>query len=189
MHGLRLPNVVPGFVDNDPTKTFTFRETNGVTAHRLTVPPNQLYLRFALFDEYTDGNDDLDMYIYYCGFATVFNLNTCTEIGLSGEPTSDERFDTFRPPAGEYFVLVHGFETDQQAGGPGAVYSLFSWSFGEVDDVGNMGVSAPSIVASGSSETITIDWSNLSAGEMYFGGISHNTPSGLGGLTLVTIRN
>ncbi|MGH8223587.1 MAG: S8 family serine peptidase, partial [Woeseiaceae bacterium] len=47
VHGLDRASVIQGFVDNDPTKTFTFRETNGVTLHRFTVPANQLYLRYS----------------------------------------------------------------------------------------------------------------------------------------------
>jgi subtilisin family serine protease len=67
VHGLNLPLVLNGFVDNDPQKTFSFRTTGGVTQHIISVPANQLYLRFALFDALTDGDDDLDMYVYYCG--------------------------------------------------------------------------------------------------------------------------
>ena len=51
--------ILDGFVDNDPTKTFTFRNSAGVTQHVISVPANQLYARFALFDALTDGDDDL----------------------------------------------------------------------------------------------------------------------------------
>ena len=93
------------------------------------------------------------------------------------------------PPAGRYAVLVHGFETDQTAGGPGANYQLLGWSIGRLDDQGNMTVSGPSFVNTGTTETITVDWSNLASSTIYLGGISHNTPSGLSGLTLITIEN
>ncbi len=72
VHGLRKPfldangQVPRYFVDNDPTNTFTNRSNNGVTRTTLTVPPNQLYLRVALFNEFTDGTDDLDLYLFYC---------------------------------------------------------------------------------------------------------------------------
>ncbi len=184
VHGLRLPLVVEGFVDNDPTKLFTFRSTDGVTAHLIDVPADQLYARFALFDALTDGDDDLDMYVYFCP-----DTINCTRIGESGEPTSQERFDIFQPGAGRYAVLIHGFETDEVAGGPGANYRLLAWSFGRLDDQGNMTVSGPAFVNTGTTETITVDWSNLTADTIYFGGISHNTPSGLSGLTLITIAN
>ena len=53
---------------------------------------------------------------------------TCNKIGESGELTSEEQFDVFRPAAGLYAVLVHGFKTDQVAGGPGANYQLLAWA-------------------------------------------------------------
>ncbi len=181
--GLVEPLVIDGFVDNDPTKTFTFREENGVTAHVIDVVPNQAYLRFALFDEETDGNDDLDMYVYYCP------NDVCTEVGVSGSPTSAEEFSLISPPAGRYAVLIHGFETDQVAGGPGANYRLFAWAFGAQADEGNMDVSGPANVVAGSRETLTVDWAGLGADRRYLGAITHTTPSGLAGLTIVNIRN
>jgi hypothetical protein len=183
-HGLRLPLILNGFVDNDPTKTFTFRTVDGVTAHLIDVPTDQLYLRFALYDALTDGEDDLDMYVYYCP-----DDISCVKVGESGEPTSQERFDYFRPPAGRYAVLIHGFATDQVAGGPGSNYQLLAWSFGEFDNQGNMSVSGPSLVNSGSTLPVTVDWANLMSDTIYFGGISHNTPTGLAGVTLITIGN
>ena len=83
VHGLNLPLIVNGFVDNDLTKTFSFRTDAGVTRHIISVPANQLYARFALFDALTDGEDDLDMYVYYCGTTGA----SCTKLGESGEPT------------------------------------------------------------------------------------------------------
>jgi subtilisin family serine protease len=184
VHGLRLPLILNGFVDNDPTKTFTFRTVDGVTAHLIDIPADQLYLRFALYDALTDGDDDLDMYVYYCP-----DDISCVKVGESGEPTSQERFDYFRPPAGRYAVLIHGFATDQVAGGPGANYQLLGWAFGELDNQGNMSVSGPNLVTSGTTVPVTVDWANLSSNTIYFGGISHNTPTGLAGLTLITIGN
>lgn len=184
VHGLNLPTVSQGFVDNDPTKTFTFRNGNGVTRQLFEVPENQLYLRFSLFDALTDGDDDLDLYVYYCP-----DGNICNRIGESGSNTSQEEFNLALPAAGIYAVLVHGFETDEINGGPGANYSLLGWSFGLVDDAGNLGVTAPSFVAAGTTETLRIDWTNLASDTIYLGGISHTSPQGLVGLTIVTIGN
>lgn len=185
VHGLNRPSIQEGFVDNDPTKTFTPRSTNGVTTHLFEVPPNQLFLRFSMFDRYTDGDDDLDMYIYYCGE----DPTTCNRIGESGEPTSEEEFNLFRPAPGIYRVYVHGFETDQINGGPGANYQLFEWFFGIADDKGNMDASGPPFVASGTVVDVTVDWNELLSDTMYLGGISHNTPQGLSELTIISIRN
>ncbi|MGI9237482.1 MAG: S8 family serine peptidase [Woeseiaceae bacterium] len=172
-------------VDNDPTKTFSVRSGDGVTQHLISVPAGQLYARFSLFDALTDGDDDLDMYVYYCGADTT----VCRKIGQSGEPTSEEQFNVFRPAAGIYAVLVHGFETDEVTGGPGAIYQLLAWAIGVNDDAGNMNASGPALVAPGTVSDVTINWSGLSPDIRYLGGISHNTPQGLSGLTIVTIEN
>ena len=185
VHGLNLPRVLDGFVDNDPDKTFSFRSGNGVTQHVYSVPANQLHARFALFDRFTDGDDDLDMYVYYCGT----DGESCTKLGESGGPTSEEQFDVERPAAGLYAVLVHGFETDEVQGGPGANYSLFGWAFGEIDDEGNLSASGPAFVNAGTTDSVTIDWVGLEANQIYFGGVSHLTPQGFSALTLVTIEN
>lgn len=186
VHGLRLPRIDRDLmVDNDPTKTFSFRNGNGVTQVAISVPADQLYLRFALFDALTDGNDDLDMYVYYCG---TTNTN-CVKIGESGSPTSEEQFNLFRPPAGIYGILIHGYETDEVTGGPGAVFTMLSWAFGEQDDQLNMTVSGPPNVNAGETGTVTVNWINLDSDTIYLGGISHNTPTGLAGVTLITIGN
>jgi subtilisin family serine protease len=184
VHGLRLPLILNGFVDNDPTKTFSFRTANGVTAHLIDVPVGEAYLRFSLFDTLTDGEDDLDMYVYYC----PDNVN-CTKIGDSGEATSQEEFNVLLPAAGRYAVLIHGFETDQVSGGPGANYSLLGWSFGLVDDQGNMTVSGPAFVNAGTTENVTVNWSGLLPDTIYLGGVSHNTPQGLSAITVIRIGN
>ena len=41
----------------------------------------------------------------------------------------------------------------------------------------------------GTTGTINVSWSGLQSQAIYFGGISHNTPGGLTGLTLLTIGN
>ena len=190
VHGLREPFLDPatgapprGFVDDDPTNNFSFRFTNGVTAHAIDVPADQLYLRVALFDELTDGNDDLDLFLFFC----VDNTD-CTQIAQSGNFTSDEEINLLFPEPGRYVALVHGFETDQVTGGPGASYSFFAWSFGTADDVGNLDVSAPQAVAIGDRATLQVSWANLTPGLRYLGGISHNTP-GPNGLYAITIVN
>jgi hypothetical protein len=188
VHGLRAPfldagGAVPrGFVDDDPTRTFSFRFTNGVTAHEISVPPGQMYLRVALFDEFTDGADDLDLYLYYCP------NGQCSQVGQSGSLTSNEQIDLAFPEPGRYLALVHGFQTDQTAGGPGANYSLFTWSFGEDDDVGNLGVTAPPAVTEGEHEQLPVQWAALAGGLRYLGGISHTTPDGLYSLTVVNVQ-
>jgi subtilisin family serine protease len=191
VHGLRKPGAFSGFVDRDPLKTFTFRDTNGVASHLIDVPANQAYLRFALFDELTDGDDDLDMYVYYCGInpPPLLGPSDCTKLGQSGEPTSREEFSVLLPAEGRYLVLVHGFETDEVAGGPGASYTLLGWAFGLIDDQGNMTATGPGFVNAGTTENVDVSWSGLEPDTIYLGGISHNTPQGLVAITVINIRN
>jgi hypothetical protein len=88
---------------------------------------------------------------------------------------------------GEYAVLVHGYETDQIAGGPGANYSLFTWSFGNNDIVGNMNITAPATVGNGDRFDFPLQWSTLEPASRYLGAISHTTPAGLYGITIVNV--
>ncbi len=187
VHGLNLPLVLNGFVENDPDKIFEFASTSilGTTLHTISVPANQLYARFSLFDALTDGDDDLDMYVYYCGL----DGSSCIKLGESGEATSQERFDVYLPAEGLYAVFVHGFETDPVQGGPGSNYQLLSWGVGIVDDKGNMAASGPAFVNAGMTGTVDFSWSGLTSNTIYFGAISHNTPAGLVALTLITIIN
>ena len=184
VHGLRLPLVIDSFVADDTTKTFSFRSTNGVTMHLIDVPADEAYLRFSLFDTLTDGDDDLDLFIYHC----PDNVN-CVRIGESGEPTSNEEVNFLLPAGGRYAALVHGFETDNVNGGSGANYTLLAWSFGLADDQGNMTASGPAFVNAGTTDTVTVDWMGLLPDTIYLGGVSHNTPQGLSAITVIRIGN
>lgn len=172
---------VPCAIDDDPTNRFSFRFDNGVNAHLIEVPPDQLYARFALFDEDTDGSDDLDLYLFYCP------SNQCFQVGESGSFTSAEEIDVVAPAPGTYAVLVHGFETDEVTGGAGALYRLYAWSFGTVDLVGNLSVVYPTTVADGDRADLEIAWGPLDPATRYLGAVSHNTPTGRYGLTLLRI--
>jgi hypothetical protein len=190
-HGLRAPfrdgatgQVPRGFVDDDPSNTFRFPGGSGLALQGINVPADQLYLRIALFDEFTDGEDDLDLYLFFCANGTT---DSCTQIAQSGGFTSDEQINLTTPAPGLYVAVVHGFETDQVAGGPGANYSLFTWSFGVTDDVGNLDVAAPTAVVKGDRISLGVSWSSLDPSTRYLGAISHDTPFGLYQLTIVDI--
>jgi hypothetical protein len=174
VHGLNPPfyMVEDAFVDEDTTNSFSFRSGGGVAQHFFNVGPNDLYLRIATFDELTDGNDDLDLYLYYCADGV-----TCTQVAESGSFTSDEQIDLELPEPGQYALLVHGYETDPVAGGPGARYSLFAWVFSSTDDQNNLGITIPISVASGDRYDLGVLWQNLDPAVRYFGGILHYTPN------------
>jgi len=168
-------------IEDDLSNSFSFRSDNGVNMHLLEIPADQLYARFALFDATTDGNDDLDLYVFYCP-------NTlCSQVAQSGTFTSEEQIDLLAPTPGVYAVLVHGFETDDITGGPGARYRLFAWSFGRNDVVGNASIVFPTSVTDGDHTALELTWGPLAPATRYFGAISHNTPNGPYGLTLLRI--
>jgi subtilisin family serine protease len=191
IHGLRAPfrdattGAVPtGFVEEDPSNTFRFPGGSGLALQGINVPADQLYLRVALFDEFTDGEDDLDLYLFFCASGTPDN---CAQVAQSGGFTSDEQINLTSPEPGLYVAVIHGFETDPVAGGPGANYSLFTWSFGVADDVGNLDVTAPATVVEGDRLSLDLTWSGLDPGTRYLGAISHDTPLGLYEITIVDI--
>jgi subtilisin family serine protease len=191
VHGLRSAFVDPDIsIPEDITKTFTQRNENGVHEFVFNVPADEAFLRFALFDELTDGDDDLDMYVYYCSPGLDCNFrDNFSRVGLSGEATSREQVDVLLPAEGTYAVYVHAFETDNVAGGPGAVYSLLAWQFGLNDDQGNMSATGPAAVSAGTTENVTVNWNGLGPDSIYLGAISHNTPDGLVAITLINIGN
>ena len=127
------------------------------------MPAGQRYVRFALFDDFTDGNDDLDLVIYrQSGVNWVL-------VGATGGATSNETFSLINPTGALYRVFIHGFQTD----GPDANYTLFSWIVPEAD-AGNLAVTAPSTVTAGNTYPITGTWSGLLAGRKYLGTLTHH---------------
>ncbi|HUL80889.1 MAG TPA: S8 family serine peptidase [Gammaproteobacteria bacterium] len=191
VHGLRAPltdssgRVLSGHVDDDPSNTFDLHGP-GVTLHGFTVQPGQLYLRVALFDDFTDGADDLDLYLFFCPDGTTAS---CTQIDESGSFTSNEEIDVTTPTPGLYVAAVHGFETDQVAGGPGANYSIFIWGLGIDDAVGNLGASGPSTVSEGDRVDVGLTWGQLSPSMRYLGAITHDTPFGIYALTILDVAS
>ncbi len=145
----------------------------GITIHVVTVPAGTTYARFSLFDAFTDGNDDLDLYVFDSGG---------NQVGGSGTGTSEEEVNLVDPPADDYFVVVHGWQTD----GPDANYTLFSWSLGTAD-AGNMAIVAPSTATSGSSASVDLTFSGLTAGAKYLGAVDYNDGTNALGSTIVRV--
>jgi subtilisin family serine protease len=172
-HGLEPALMTEGSVPDDPTDSFV-PFGPGTTLHFITVPAGSAYARFSLFDAYTDGNDDLDLYVYYPSGAFA---------GGSGSGTSAEQVDVAFPPAGDYYVFVHGWGTD----GPDANYTLFSWAVPATPGSSNMTVTAPASATLGATGTITVDWSGLDADTKYLGAVSHSDAGGILDLTLVAV--
>ncbi len=116
-HGLVPATLQEGNVVDDPANDINTALGTGVgiTIHEVEVPDGTAYTRIRLFDDYTDGEDDLDMYVFDANFGFVAG---------SGSGTSEEEVNLVLPEGGTYFVIVHGWQTD----GPDANYTLFDWS-------------------------------------------------------------
>ena len=152
-HGLVPADTVDGTVTDDPDNDFNTAlgscdfsafpfVCEGITWHAVPVPAGSAYARFSLFDAYTDGSDDLDLYVYNSGFGFVAG---------SGSGTSAEQVDVLFPSSPVYYVAVHGWETD----GPDSSYTLFSWSFSATPGSTNLTVDAPSAATLGDTADVT----------------------------------
>jgi outer membrane protein assembly factor BamB len=174
-HGLVPPERQPGAVVDDPANDIevALQTGIGVTSHTVSVPPGARTSRVSLFDDETDGDHDLDLYV----FGPNGNF-----VGRSVGTTATESVTLVTPPPGNYRVVVHGLET----AGPVAAYTLFAWALGS-GATGNLTVSGPVPQPHGSAR-VTIDWFGLDAGTRYLGAISYSDGTGEVGETLVAIR-
>jgi hypothetical protein len=144
----------------------------GITVHVVGATPGNDLARFSLFDSDTDGNDDLDLYV----FDAWFNY-----LGGSGSGTSAERVDIPNPVSPYYFVIVHGWQTD----GADANYVLSSWDLGA--DQGNLTVNAPVTATLGDTGTVDVSWTGLTAGTRYLGAVNFETGGSFIDSTLIEI--
>ncbi|MEM1439825.1 MAG: S8 family serine peptidase [Pseudomonadota bacterium] len=182
--GLKPATLTNDSVANDPTRTFTPRNGSGVVGYSLNVPVGALYLRLGLFDSDTDGNDDLDLYLFFCP-----TPGNCERVDESGSATSAEQIDLAGPAPGAYEVYVHGFETDEVSGGPGANFTLSTWLVTNTDQPGNLTINGPSLVSRGTTETLSADWQALVFGNRYFGIVVHEANDEAIALTRIQVIN
>ena len=139
----------------------------------MSVPAGTTYARFSLFNEFTDGHDDLDLYVYN---------SAGTLVGSSGGSTSAEEVNLLNPAADTYTVWVHGFATD----GPDANFTLFEWVLGSAS-AGNMTVSAPASATLLATGSINLTFSGLAPATKYLGSVAYSGVSGLPSPTIVRV--
>ena len=159
--GLAAPHIVQGTVVTDGEQNSYIQIPIGgnLPADIWRSPPNMIvtdatdtYLRVALFDANTTGDDDLDLYVYYC--PTAFS---CEAPLYSGNFNSNEQVDILLPDAGNYIVDVHGFHTE----GDSSNFDLFVWTVGAANQLGNLAIAAPTAATSGTQGTVTVTWDGL----------------------------
>lgn len=175
-HGL-APNVpITGSVTQDADQSFAPGDVgNGATAHEISLT-GSAFLRITLGTADLDPADsaiDLDLYLYKDGQLVT----------LSGAGSTDELIELTLPEDGAYTLYVHGWQTT----GIEVGYSVNTWDVPLEADTGSLQVvSEPDNATIGSTETITVGWSGLTAGD-YVGAVSHNDADSLVGLTLVEV--
>jgi hypothetical protein len=182
-HGLVAATMTEGNVVDDPANDISTALATGVgvTQEIVVVPDGTALTRISLFDDYTDGADDLDLY--------VFGPDTAGYpfVGGSGSGTSAEEVNLLFPEPGVYLAVVHGWQTD----GPDANYTLFDWSVSATpadgSNVSDLSLTAPTAAAIGSGGTVTASWDGLTTGTKYLGAVSYTDDSGLFGLTVVGV--
>lgn len=192
-------NTSPATVADDPSNSYRFTDPPAVGVRRFFVDtdptdslPNGtggLYFRAALSDALTDGNDDLDLYLYYC--LDIDDNGECEqvrEIDISqNDGTSDEQVEDINARVGEYIVDVHGFATDAEVGGPGADFCVLTWSFAPAQDAGNLAIAgSPPGAAPGTTANLTATWAGLDD-NLWLGGIQHRQDDQLLGYTLLEV--
>ena len=169
-----------GTVPDDPDSNFNTGNpagNKGITAHDFAVPAGTVLVRISMFDPETDGDDDIDLYLYSVGADGALTL-----AGSSGGGTSAEQIQLAGPAAGNYRVFVHGWETD----GPDANYKLHVWNLGDVD-ASNMTVTGPATATIGGTATVDLSWSGLAAGKKYLGRILYKEGTTTHGNTVVRV--
>ena len=174
--GLVPASTVNANVVDDPANDINVALGSGVgiTEHTLAVPAGTMHLRASLFDGSTDGADDLDLYL--------FNPDGDL-VAVSGTATSTEQVDAVNPAAGDWKVVVHGWQTD----GPDSNYTLFSWALGSAP-AGNLAVAAPASAVVGQTAQVDITWSGLTAGTRYLGAVRYTNGSSEIDRTVVAIN-
>ncbi len=164
-------------VNDDPTNEINtaLARGKGITIVEVDVPEGSTYARFSLFDADTDGNDDLDLYVFSSSgafLASSFNAGSNEEVNLP-DPAPDR-----------YLVVIHGFETD----GPGARFTLSSWVLGTAR-AGNMALVAPTKAKLNTQASLRLTFSKLSKGVRYLGAIAYEGADGMPPPTIVRIDN
>jgi subtilisin family serine protease len=177
VHGLVPATTETNTVVDDPANDIEVALDTGIgiETHTISVSAGTRHLRVALFDEETDGNDDIDLYLYDPNGDLVAESTT---------PTSTESIDVSNPTAGDWKLVVHGWQTD----GPDVVYTLFSWVLDDAD-AGNLTASAPGSAVIGATDTVHVSWSGLAANTRYLGSVSYNDGVFELGQTLVSITS
>lgn len=132
-------------------------DTADVKVYNFDVPANTIVARWVLRQaETSHAQDDNDLIVITPSNAVG---------GYSGAARTNEAVQIVGPAAGTYRVCVHAY-----GGQPQMTHALSSWVVTPSDTGGNFNALIPSQVYAGSSATVGMSWSGLTAGKRYVGG-------------------
>jgi hypothetical protein len=144
-----------------------------------TVPSGTAVSRIDL--DAGAGSNDLDLYLF-ANDGTPFDPNADPLVALSATESASERL-LGHIPAGDYWVVVDGFDVDPGGGD----YDLTEWTVSNTD-AGNLDLApASQPVTNGGAFSITGSYSGLNPNRVYFGQVT-STIGAQSDTTLVTIR-
>ena len=160
VNGLAAPLILQGTVTNGLREIYPQIPLGGELpstvwrspANKIIASEADTFIRVALYGENTSGEDDLDLYVYYCP-----EVDECDPPWYSGNFDSDEQVNILLPEAGNYIVDVHGFATEKAA----TAFDLFVWAVGAASNEGNLAVTAPAGAISGEQGLVTVTWDGL----------------------------
>ena len=177
-HGLVAADTTADTVIDDPANDIVTALGNGIgiNVYQVEVPADTAFARWSLFNDDTDGVDDLDLYLFEGDSIDLADL-----IGQSGNGDSNEEVHAVLPAAGTYTVVVHGWGTD----GPDAEFTLSGWLIPLA--AGDLAVDAPATAVATETGTVTASWTGLDALTRYLGAVSYSTGGELLDFTLVSV--
>lgn len=187
IEGLAAPVLFQGTVTDDPFDTYIQIPLQGtVPTNIFRVPPGTInvsatdtWLRVALFDANTTGDDDLDLYVYYCP-----QVDLCDPPFFSGRFDSNELIELEPRDSGSYMIDVHGFNTESAS----TDFDLFVWTVGAADNEGNPFITGPSSATNNQQGQIGINWDGL-GNDTHLGTVTHRDANKILELTVIEIRN
>jgi hypothetical protein len=144
-----------------------------------TVPAGTVVSRIDL--DAGTGSNDLDLYLF-ANDGTPFDPNTDPLVALSATGSADEQL-LGQIPAGDYWVVVDGFDVDPGGGD----YDLTTWNVANTD-AGNLDVTPDSQPVTNAGDfSMTGTYSGLDPSKVYFGQVT-STLGAESATTYVTVR-
>lgn len=147
--------------------------TGEFLTYSVNVPAGSTYARFRIFDSETTAGSDLDLYVYN-GSGTL--------VGVSAGGTSDEIVNLVNPTPGDYTIGIDGFGTSNPS-----TFTAYAWVLTGTSS-GNMTVSAPASATVGTTGTIGLTFSGLTAGTKYLGSVDYSGFPGLPARTIISVN-